>query len=89
MTSNQPEPNDNSDAYEVVGDRVRIFQRGQTWYANYQHEGRQHRQSLQTRNKKEARRRAIRLEAELLNGQRPSSAKVPTLAAAIDKYNQF
>ena len=88
MTNNGKDRDDDRD-YERVGDLVRIFQRGGTWYANYQYEGRQHRPSLHTRSKKEARRRAIRLEADLLNGQRPNLAKVPTLAAAIEKYLQF
>ena len=55
----------------------------QARYANFQHEGRQHRQSLQTRSKKEARRRAIRLEAELMNGQFPGAIKVPMLSNVI------
>ena len=46
------------DGSELVGDRVRIFQRGEIWYANFQHGKRQHRESLKTKSKKEARRRA-------------------------------
>lgn len=86
--NNHPEPNDKHD-YEIVGDLVRIFQRGQTWYANFQYEGRQHRRSLQTRNRKEARRRAIRLEAELLNGRQPASGAVPSVAAVVHQYTEF
>ena len=50
--------------FEKIGDLVGIYQRGQKWYSNYQVEGRQRRQSLKTYSKKEARRRAVRLEAE-------------------------
>lgn len=89
MTNDRFETNENSDRYELAGERVSIFQRGHTWYANYQHEGRQYRPSLHTRSKKEARRRAIRLEAELLNGQRPSAGKIPSLSSVIEKYTQF
>ncbi len=89
MNSNHSERDDDRHDYEPVGDMVRIFLRGKTWYANFQHEGRQHRQSLQTRSKKEARRRAIRLEAELMNGQFPGAIKVPMLSNVIAKYMEF
>jgi hypothetical protein len=35
-----------------------------TWHANWQWEGRQYRKSLRTKNKKEARRKAVLLEGE-------------------------
>lgn len=55
--------------YELVGDVVRIFQRGAKWYANSQMDGKQQRRSLKTTNKKEARRRAIQIEAVILQGR--------------------
>ena len=57
-----------ADGPEPVGDRVRIFRRGKVWYANFQHAGRQHRVSLKTTSKKEARLRALRIEGELARG---------------------
>src|SRR5262245_46222544 len=51
--------------YEQVGEFVRIFQRGDKWYANFQVAGQQKRQSLKTTSKKEARRRALRIERDL------------------------
>jgi site-specific recombinase XerD len=75
--------------YELVGESIRIFVRGGVWHANFQRDGRQHRQSLKTRSKKEARRRAIRLEAQLLAGELPRPSSMPTLAAAVEKYRAF
>jgi hypothetical protein len=46
---------------EQVGEIVRFFGRGQVWRANFQRGGRQHRKTLRTPNKKEARRQALLL----------------------------
>jgi site-specific recombinase XerD len=73
---------------ERVGEIVSIFQRGQVWWANFQHGGRQHRRTLKTRSKKEARQRALRLEAELVNGQLRPNPKPSTVDVAIDEYLQ-
>ena len=58
-----------SQNYERVGDTVSIFLRGKTRYANFQHDGKQQRQSLKTGLKKRARQLAIRLEASLSEGR--------------------
>jgi hypothetical protein len=73
---------------ELVGEFVGIFRRGQRWWANYQLGGRQHRQTLKTTSKKEARQRALRLEAELVSGRHPSP-KPAGYEEAIDEYLQY
>ena len=96
MTSNDKDnhndKNDDPDPkrrdYELAGEAVRIFQRGGTWHANVQHQGKQRRQSLKTRSKKEARRRALRIEAALLEGRFERSVASSTIAAAIEKYKE-
>ncbi len=70
---------------EEVGGRVRLYQRGRTWYANFQHRGRQHRRTLGTPNKKEARARAARLDADLARGTFGVTAAA-TVAAADAAY---
>jgi hypothetical protein len=75
--------------FESVGDLVRIFQRGRHWYANYQWEGKQHRPSLKTTSKKEARRRAIQLEAKLLEGRCQRPLAPTALADVVRDYGQF
>jgi site-specific recombinase XerD len=87
MANEQPAPA--RSVYELVGSQVRIFCRDGIWHANFQHEGRQHRQSLGTRNKKEARRRASRIDARLLEGQFARPARVPTLDSVVEKYRAF
>jgi integrase len=75
---------------EPVGDRVRIYRRGATWYANFQHDGRQHRPSLKTTSKKEARRRALRIEADLAAGAGFGAPPPPTrVADVIAAYTDF
>src|SRR4051812_23324138 len=71
---------------EPVGEVVRIFRRGQVWWANFQRGGRQHRKTLRTTSKKEARRRALLLEAELLEGRYQARPKPPTVDEAVDAY---
>jgi hypothetical protein len=68
----------NTTPYELVGDRVRIFQRGSRWYANCQHDGQQIRQSLKTTSKKEARRKAIQIEAKLANNEFTTQTRAPS-----------
>jgi integrase/recombinase XerD len=72
--------------YEPVGQVVRIFLRGKTWWANFQRGGRQCRQSLATTSKKEARRRALLLEARLLEGRFQGRARPCTADQAIAAY---
>jgi integrase len=75
--------------YEAIGDVVRIFQRGRTWHANYQLNGKQQRKSLTTTSKKEARRRAIRLEAEILEGRYQPTRTAPALGLVVQDYMNF
>jgi len=89
MTTNGKQPNDDYQSSEKIGEFVSIRQRGRNWYANFQLEGQQHRQSLHTQSKKEARRRAVRLDADLQKGQRPTAGKSPSLESAIQKYLQY
>lgn len=83
-------PNDKpKKRFEPVGDVVTIFQRGKQWYANFQLDHKQHRPSLDTTSKKEARRRAIKLEAEIIEGRYLRTAPPPPLAASVLDYQQF
>jgi site-specific recombinase XerD len=75
--------------YELVGELVRIFLRGDVWWANFQHEGKQQRQSLGTRSKKEARRKALKLEAELLDGRFQRPMTVPGIAEGVKTYMEY
>jgi len=80
---------EHADGTEKVGDRVSIFRRGKIWYANYQANGRQVRRSLKTSSKKEARRRAVALESELLQSDEGDRFEPVTLRAAIDAYEAY
>jgi len=63
---------------EKIGERVRILLRGDVWYANFQHNKRQIRKSLETGSKKLARSRAARLDVELTAGVwKPAVDTVP------------
>jgi integrase len=75
--------------FELVGDLVRIFQRGQKWHANFQLEGRQIRKALGTTSKKEARRRAIQLEAELLQGRYQRLPRPPAIESVLAAYEEY
>ena len=75
--------------YEAVGEFVRIFQRGALWHANYQFDGKQHRRSLKTASKKEAQRKARRLEAELLEGRYRDEPRAPSVEALVNEYMNF
>ena len=66
--------------YEKVGELVAIFSRGETWYVNYQHAGRQVRKSLKTKSKKQARRNALAIEREILGGQFTPDTRPPLIA---------
>ena len=52
-----------------IGERVRIYQRedGGVWYANFQHDRRQYRESLKTTNKKVAERLARQIDGKLID----------------------
>ncbi len=75
-----------SQSSERVGERVRIYFRGQHYWANVQHRGRQLRCSLKTNNVKTARRLALAWEQEVLAGtQLIATQREPTtIAQAVD-----
>ncbi|MCE9534602.1 MAG: site-specific integrase [Planctomycetes bacterium] len=82
--------NDARDAAgELVMDRVRIFLRGKTWYANFQHGKRQNRVSLKTGSKKEARRRAMQIEGKLETGRWEPEKKASSIADATEAYLNY
>jgi integrase len=58
----------------LIGEKVRICRRGKkgTFQADFHHDGGHRRLSLKTRNEKEARRRALKLDTQLLEGNVPS-----------------
>jgi hypothetical protein len=66
-----------SKAYELIGEHVSIFQRGKQWYVHYRLRGKPVRQSLKTISKKEARRKALAIERDLVNGdvRRPARSR--------------
>jgi len=72
--------------FEKVGDIVSIFQRGRRWYANFQHDGKQHRPSLKTTNKKEARRKATVLAGKIIDGHYAKTTKAPTIEHVTTAY---
>src|SRR4051794_37978751 len=74
--------------FEMVGDLVSIFCRGNRWYANCQIDGKQIRKSLKTTSKKEAERRALRLEDEVKSGQHQLNARLPSIDAVIEAYRR-
>ena len=65
--------------YEKVGEKVSIFLRNGRWYANYQQGRRQVRKSLKTSSKKEARRKALAIERDLLVGKRLFDKRPPLI----------
>src|SRR5689334_17995693 len=85
----EPAPPASADGPELVGERVRIFLRGRTWYANFQQGRKQHRPSLKTRSKKEARRRALLIEADLAKGTWKVSRPPSSVGDAIAAYRDF
>jgi integrase len=77
------------DGSEQIGDRVRIFRRGCIWNANFQQDGKQHPVSLKTASKKEARRRGLKIEADLDAGRWQPSPATSTLAEVITAYRDY
>ena len=74
---------------EKIGEWVSIFQRGETWYANYQFNGRQMRQSLKTANKKNAVRKARELDNRLAEGQSPAKIEPATICDVVHAYKDY
>ncbi|WP_298864403.1 site-specific integrase [uncultured Gimesia sp.] len=76
--------------FEKIGDVVSIFRRDDMWYANWQWEGSQYRKSLRTKNKKEARRKAVLLEGEILRGEHAKKGcKKPSKAVLVDAVQAY
>ena len=74
---------------EPIGDVVRIFLKGSVWWANYQANRRQRRQSLHTTSKKEARRRALLLEADILRGKLPHEGHAGNISSTVEAYRSY
>lgn len=77
---------DDQPASEKIGDVVSIFQRGGRWYANFQRAGKQVRHSLKTTSKKQARQKAISLEADILAGRYERAVTAPSIERTFDEY---
>ena len=71
---------------ERVGELVTMYLRGQTWWASYQLDRRQQRESLKTSNRKEARRKAPIIEVELQRGRRAAPVPQVAIATATAEY---
>ncbi len=69
-----------------VGDRVTCYRRGRWWWAEFYAAGRQRRESLKTKSKKEARSRAIQLEAELATGDHRPRPQRTTIEALFESH---
>ena len=79
------------DEGEKIGEHVLIRKRGNVWYAGWQESGRQHRRSLKTCSKKEARSRAWRIEREIEErAQGMTQAIEPaSIAEVIQAYDEY
>lgn len=71
---------------ERVGEKVRIYKRGDQYWANLQHRGRQQRKSLKTNNLKTARRLALAWEQEVLSGSTSTAVthEPPRIARVVE-----
>ena len=81
MENNKP-----NQQYEAVGELVSIFQRGRRWYAHYRLDSKPVRQSLKTSSKKEARRKALAVERDLINGEVRRPTRAPAIKDVIEEY---
>ncbi|QDV19491.1 site-specific tyrosine recombinase XerC [Gimesia panareensis] len=70
---------------ERVGESVTIHLRGRIWWCYYQLDGKQQRESLKTANKKEARRAALLIDADLIRGIHDVQPEPVSLNEAIDQ----
>lgn len=69
-----------------VGDLVTCYRRGRWWSAEFYSAGKQQRESLKTKSKKEARSRAIQLEARLATGDYRPRPQRTTIAALVESH---
>ena len=72
-----------------AGDYARIWRRGDTWWINIQVHRRQVRRSLETTNKAEATKRALKIERGMVEGNLDLDRDKITLVEAIDAYDAF
>jgi integrase len=70
---------------ERVGEHVTLYQRGRIWWCYFQLDGKQQRVSLKTSNKKEARRAALLIDADLIRGIHDVQPEPISLDEAIDQ----
>ncbi len=80
---------DKRDKYEPVGEFVRIFCRGKTWWVNYQHDGKQIRRTLKTRSKKQAKLEALKIEGKLQKGESVRAKRTATIDEILDAYDAY
>lgn len=72
---------------ERVSSRVTIYLRDQNWWARYSQDGKQQRVSLKTNSKKQARKLAERIAAQLVLGTLPAPAsKGHSIAEVLEKF---
>jgi site-specific recombinase XerD len=88
-THERPRRNIIERSSERIGEHVTIYLRGKTWWASYQLDRRQQRESLQTNNVKEARRQGQIIELELHQGQRAAPMPQVAISTAIAEYLQY
>ena len=71
---------------ELVGERVRIALRGRVWWATFQVGHEQQRRSLKTTSKKEAIRKAFKIDCELAEGTYQTPTKSPAIEMVTAAY---
>jgi integrase len=74
---------------ECVGEYVTIYARGRVWWGEFMADHEQQRVSLGTRSKKEARRRARIIDAELITGKYRPSKRAPLIRDVVKTYMEF
>jgi len=78
------------DQYERIGDRVSIYSRNGLWYANWvDSDGKQVRRSLRSRSKKQARLKALKLDAQIEQGETPQRPKAASIEVTIKAYDDY
>src|SRR3954447_3195550 len=78
--------NTKTQPYELIGELVSIFQVGDRWYAYYRLDGKPIRRALKTKSKKEARRRALAVERDLVAGEVRRPMRAPAIEEVIAEY---